>query len=495
MKLNKKIFTISLATVMAVSPATLLASQNSPVIAAKVSQTGKLKLNHNAYIYNRRGRRTRYNGRYKLYRGQSIRFVKKAKPMTSSKRYYFKDDQGNSFYLPYVKIRGAYYYQIGKNAYVNCANINTVSGQSLYVSQARITIQNGFVANGSKPSQPYALLVPKPNDHVSLYGSTKKPLKVGQKVTIDGVYYNQDMSNADQTFYRIKGTSGSKTQIISSDYIHNAPRQVLETIRASSGLRTSTQTPVYNAAGQVISRNGLHKNYIFGSFEKVWLWVPSANKSELFYQMSNRLWSRQYDDVNADYQSGGIRPYLPASDVTYDEGPTLKPVNTAAEAQADAKVATAADKQELRQLINERDTVTSSTAYRLDPNGNYLGSLLAGQRVLNDQTATVNQVKEEVRYIQRVRNSLNGKKIAVKNINHLSRAEAEAVSYAVRQYYFELHYYDKNNNDEYRVNFNSDRSKMTLVIQHYQDKKNHEPQYLLRTTSQELKISDYAEQK
>lgn len=393
-----------------------------------------------------------------------------------------------------MKIRGGYYYQIGKNAYVNCANVYSIAGHMLYTSQARVTIQNGFAA-GEKNNQPYALLVPKPNDHVSLYGSSKKPLKVGQKVTIDGIYYNQEMSNVDQTFYRIKGTSGSKTQIISTDYIHRAPRQQLETVRASSGLRTKTQTPVYDAAGQVISRSGLHKNYIFGSFEKVWLWVPSAHKAELFYQMSSRLWSTQNGDPSGDYQSGGIRPYLPASDVTYDEGPTLKAVNTAAEAQTDAKVATSADKQELRQLINERDTVTSSTAYRLDPNDNYLGSLIAGQRILKDQTATVNQVIEEVRYIQRVKNSLNGRKIIVKNINHLTRQEAELVSSAVREYYFELHYYDQNNNDQYRVNFNSDRGQMTLVTQHYQDKKNQEPQYLVNTTSQVLKISDYAEQK
>lgn len=496
MNFKKKIVTISLATMLMASPLALMNRQNVQVVtAAKVSQANRLKLNHNAYIYNRRGRRTRYNGRYKLSQGQSVRFVKKAKPMTNSRRYYFKDKQGNNFYLPYARIRGSYYYQIGKNAYVKCANISQVSGQPLYVSQATVTIQAGSAGYSYRP---YLINVTQPTNHVSLYNhlpATSNRLKIGQKVTIDSVYYNQDMSNADLTFYRVKGTSGSKTQVIPSIYIHNKPRQMMETDRASSGLRTNTQTPVYNAAGQIISQRGLHKNYIFGSFEKVWLWVPSAHKAELFYQMSNRLWSTKYDDTNADYESGGIVPYLPVSDIIYDEGPTLKPVNTAAQAEADARVATSTDKQELQHLISERNSVTSSTAFRLDPNTDYVGSLILGQKVLNDETATVNQVKEAVRYIQRIKNALNGAKISVKDINHLTRTEASAISSAVREYYDNLNDYSQDNNNDYQVQFNNDRSQMTLITKHYQARKNHEAQYLEKTTRQELKISDYAEQK
>lgn len=495
MKLNKKFLTISLAAVIAISPATLMAGQNTPIVtAAKISQGRKLKLNRNAYIYNRRGRRIRYGRRYKLHQGQSVRFVKKVKPMTSAKRYYFKDDQGNGYYLPYVKIRGGYYYQIGKHAYINCANVDSISGHLLYVSQATVTLREGHNYHTGRPN---LINVRKPTNHESFYNpdaDTTKNLKVGQKITIDAVYYNQEMSNQDFTFYRIKGTSGSKTQVISEDYINNLPRQLLETDRASSGLTTNKPTPVYNAAGQVISKNDLHKNYSFGSFEKVWLWVPSAHKAELFYQMSNNLWSTKNDDAQGDY-TDGIVPYLPASAVNYQEGPTFKAVNTAADAEADAKVATAADKQELHNLIAERDTVTSSTAFRLDPNTAYLGSLLLAQRVLNDKTATVNQVKATVRYLQRLKNSMQGVKIPVKDINRLSRKEAVDIVEAAEEYYNALHAYDQHNNSNYRVQFNSNRTQLTLTIQQYQDRKNHEPQYLQKTTRQTLNISNYAEQR
>lgn len=496
MNLKKKILNLSLATVLAISPVAIMSVPNAHfVTAARITQSKRLKLIHNAYVYNRRGKRTRYNGHYKLYPNQSVRFLKKIKPVNGSKRYYFKDNQGNNFYLPYTKIRGSYYYQIGKNAYLNCVNVSTIAGRDLYTSQAKVTLRTGDEGVGYKRSQPYLINVPNPTNHVSLYGTSAKPLKVGQKVTIDGIYYNQDMSNQDFTFYRIKGTSGRKTQVIPADYINNKPRQELETVRASCGLYTRTQTPVYNAAGQVISQKGLHKNYGIASFEKVWLWVPSAQKAELFYQMSDKLWSTEYDDTNADYQSGGIVPYLPVDDVNYQSGPTLKPVNTAAQAEADARIATNSEKQELQNLINEQSTIINSTAFRLDPSSNYDGALLLDKRLLKDQTATVNQVKEAVRYTQRIKNSFQGVKIPVKDIKHLTRKEADAVREAVQQYYYVLNYYNQHSNNDYQAQFNNDRSQLTLITRQYQDRKNQEPQYLIKTTRQELKISDYAEQK
>lgn len=105
---------------------------------ASSTDTVKLYLNHNAYVYNNKGARLYGKGNY-IKKNKAITAPGKLKQINSAKRYYIrkftlspstKSYQVTALYwLPYTTINNQEYYKIGYNRYIKCINVDSISSK------------------------------------------------------------------------------------------------------------------------------------------------------------------------------------------------------------------------------------------------------------------------------------------------------------------------------------------------------------------------------
>ena len=129
------------------------------------------------------------------------------------------------------------------------------------------------------------------------------------------------------------------------------------------------------------------------------------------------------------YKLASGRGYLKEDEVTVD-GKILNAVNTPEQARADVTVATAANKAKLLQDINEATSVKNSEAYKLassDVKAAYDKAISDGTTVNNDATATIAQVNEADAAIVSAKAKLDGKRVAVANMTNLTSDEMAAI--------------------------------------------------------------------
>lgn len=166
------------------------------------------------------------------------------------------------------------------------------------------------------------------------------------------------------------------------------------------------------------------------------------------------------------------RGYLKADEVTVD-GKILNAVNTPEQAKADVTVATAADKAKLTQSINEAASVKASEIYKLSSStakAAYDKAITDGAIVNNNASATIGQVNEAESAITSAKAKLNGAKIAVANLNSLTPDEVTAIVRAVA---------NANNVPESAIQFSNNNTTLSIVTNGY---------------TQSLNINDYAVQ-
>ncbi|MBA1394452.1 hypothetical protein EQ500_11360, partial [Lactobacillus sp. XV13L] len=181
------------------------------------SEQGTLKLNHKTRIYNKWGQKVySYRGGRGLFKyGSTVKYRGKVKAITDprTKRYAFRDDDWNWFYLPYRTIRGQEYYNIGHGGYVKAANVSKVDGCYLYTNEVT------FRANAKYPILRAVNGKPK---------STGKAINKGQTVTLNGrtseypLYGYYEDGDGDSSDFLIKG---SNKEYISLD--NDTFRQIL----------------------------------------------------------------------------------------------------------------------------------------------------------------------------------------------------------------------------------------------------------------------------
>ena len=172
------------------------------------------------------------------------------------------------------------------------------------------------------------------------------------------------------------------------------------------------------------------------------------------------------------YKLASGRGYLKEDEVTVD-GKILNAVNTPEQAKADVTVATTADKAKLTQSINEAASVKASEIYKLSSStakAAYDKAITDGAIVNNNASATIGQVNEAESAITSAKAKLNGAKIAVANLNGLTPDEVTAIVKAVA---------NANNVPESAIQFSNNNTTLSIVTNGY---------------TQSLNINDYAVQ-
>lgn len=329
MKANKKLVVSLAAALLSVAPALSVVSSTNQVHAAPTTDqpqntaTGTLTLNHKTRIYNKKGQKlySYLRSSALLKKGTTVKYAGKIKPITNpdTKRYSFnKDNFQEWFYLPYKTIKGKEYYNIGHGGYVKAANVEEIDGNMLYtnyatVRLAKITLSgvgsgnnaeiidqqgkftNKYLKKGSK------LVIDRTSDRVSLAGS----------MDIIG------LSNSDMEVFRLKN---NKQQFVLRADIKKSsiPRQAILPYTNFTSVVTIKKTPLYNIHGIPDSHSIVEKGDSLDVKKLQYIWVPSLNKAELFYE-------------GIEFYKGTEFKYIKASDVEYLIGKHLKPSNTAAD--------------------------------------------------------------------------------------------------------------------------------------------------------------------
>ena len=296
------------------------------------------RITHNTYIYSTSTRRTSYQNRWKLYRGQTI--------TTYGGSYRFKN--------------GKHYFRVGgpTKQYVKSYNLgpviraNTTMGPNSNNTSSNTTTNKPTDNTTTNNTQPVGkdettvtvtarvanLCVEVPDkDMVQPSGKTAK---MGDKFVVDrleqGTRAGTGRDGDDDwelAIYHIKGTN-----YWIYNYAVKAAKDIPEqnySKTKSSRIIFTQPTDIYHADGTVINFNGDRPRKQSGRFKVdklLYLWVPSENKAELFYHLVGNSVEGSKGSLN--FTDG----YVKASDVKFDtDSVALTPSNTAAEAEAAAK--------------------------------------------------------------------------------------------------------------------------------------------------------------
>ncbi|WP_265483715.1 MULTISPECIES: SLAP domain-containing protein [unclassified Lactobacillus] len=278
-----------------------------------------LKLNHNSYIYNSKGKRV---GKTVIKKNKKINPVKKVEKVNKEKRYFIfinkigvgVFDKQSLYWLPYKKIKNNYYYQIGENKYIKCANVETIGKSYVYTSEARIKIK------------------------LSNYAYNDKDKKTNYKVKENKTYIvdrKRIFSHDILSSYRIKGTN----YWINQGFVEDNPRQLLLSADISktpyAKFSVSKTTPIYDIQGK--PEQGLMvspgPSPVYTTKKQLYIWNPIDNQGELYYQVLNEEIYVKKSNGDTDYlliKEG----YIKASSGKIVAGSELSPSNTPEQAKA-----------------------------------------------------------------------------------------------------------------------------------------------------------------
>lgn len=297
------------------------------------------RITHNTYIYSTSTRRTSYQNKWKLYKGQTI--------TTYGGSYKFKN--GKSYFRiggpskQYVKS-----YNLGPVVKINTTSISN-NGSSQNSSQIP-SKEPSQVVNNTIPtvkgeettvtvtSKRADLMVEVP-DKDSVQPSGKVATK-GEKFVVDRLEQGTRAATGSDgdddwelAIYHIKGTNY---------WIYNYVVSAQKTLPVHSYYKTKqnliqfTQpTDVYYSNGEKLNFHGDQIRKQSGRYKVdklLYLWVPSENKAELFYHLVGKS---AYSTNGEIHFSDG---YVKANDVQYDKDciNQLTISNTSEEAEAAA---------------------------------------------------------------------------------------------------------------------------------------------------------------
>ncbi|MDB6222819.1 SLAP domain-containing protein [Lactobacillus amylovorus] len=359
------------------------ASSSSKTTAKKTTSTKKdseasdmdaikVKLIHNAYVYDQNGKRIKkYNGKTKLTKGTAV----------------------NSYGTD--TINGKDYYQLNAagTAFVKASNVDSTSSVTITMKK------NAYIYDGNGNTKKKTVKKGKKVKATEArYIGTKLYYKIGDNQFVKAANVGKVSSKLDP----VNEPDGSATvDDNSSDY----------TNLNASIVTTTKVAPLYDIKGQADSTRSFGAGQRQQVSELRYIATSANSTPELFYKLA----------------SG--RGYLKATDVTYS-GKTLSPVNTPEQALTEVTVATAADKAKLTPSINEANTVKNSDAYKLasaTAKSAYDKAITDATAVNNNASATVAQVNEAIANITSAKAKLDGKKVTVTNLSSLTPDEVSAI--------------------------------------------------------------------
>ena len=332
----------------------------------------KVKLIHNAYVYDQNGKRIKkYNGKTKLTKGTTV----------------------NSYGTD--TINGKDYHQLNAagTAFVKASNVDSSKSATITLKK------NAYVYDGNGDTE-------------------KKTVKKGKKVRATEARYigtKLYYKIGDDQFVKaanVGKVSGKLDPVNEPDGSATVDDDSSDDVDLNASIVTTTKVaPLYDIKGQADSTRSFGAGQRQQVSELRYIATSANSTPELFYKLA----------------SG--RGYLKATDVTYS-GKTLSPVNTPEQALTEVTVATAADKAKLTPSINEANTVKSSDAYKLasaTAKSAYDKAITDATAVNNNASATVAQVNEAIANITSAKAKLDGKKVTVTNLSSLTPDEVSAI--------------------------------------------------------------------
>ena len=381
---------------------------SSKKTTSKKTTSNTIKLIHNAYVYDKNGKRL------KTYMG-SAKYTTIAKGVTVN-------SNGTK------TIDGVLYYSLGGGAYIKAANVDGKAGN--LDKPTIITLKkDAYIYNGE--------------------GKTKKKLvKKGKTVkTTEARYIGTKLyyKIGDDQF--VKAANVGKVKGTELDPVNEpdgaATVEVPDTEDVNSTkVTTKSVVSLYDIKGQKYA-NRIFDAGVSQQVSELRYIATSVNSTpQLFFKLASGRGYLKYDDVTMD-------------------GKILNPVNTPEQAKADVTVATAADKAKLTQSINEAASVKASELYKLSSSSAkaaYDKAITEGAIVNNNASATIGQVNEAEGAIVAAKAKLNGAKIAVANFNSLTPDEVTAIVKAAA---------NANNVPESAIQFSNNNTTLSIVTNGY----------------------------
>lgn len=363
----------------------------------------KVKLIHNAYVYDQNGKRIKkYNGKTKLTKGTTV----------------------NSYGTD--TINGKDYYQLNAagTAFVKASNVDSTSSVTITMKK------NAYIYDGNGNTKKKTVKKGKKLKATEArYIGTKLYYKIGDDQFVKAANVGKVSSKLDP----VNEPDGSATvDDNSSDY----------TNLNASIVTTTKVAPLYDIKGQADSTRSFGAGQKQQVSELRYIATSANSTPELFYKLA----------------SG--RGYLKATDVTYS-GKTLIPVNTPEQALTEVTVATAADKAKLTPSINEANAIKNTDAYKLassSAKSAYDKAITDATAVNNNASATVAQVNEAIANITSAKAKLDGKKVTVANLSNLTPDEVSAIVKLVASV---------NNVPESNVQFTNNNTTLSIVTNGY----------------------------
>ena len=363
----------------------------------------KVKLIHNAYVYDQNGKRIKkYNGKTKLTKGTTV----------------------NSYGTD--TINGKDYYQLNAagTAFVKASNVDSTSSVTITMKK------NAYIYDGNGDTEKKTVKKGKKVKATEArYIGTKLYYKIGDDQFVKAANVGKVSSKLDP----VNEPDGSATVDDNSSYDTNLNASIVTTTKVA---------PLYDIKGQADSTRSFGAGQKQQVSELRYIATSANSTPELFYKLA----------------SG--RGYLKATDVIYS-GKTLSPVNTPEQALTEVTVATAADKAKLTPSINEANAIKNTDAYKLassSAKSAYDKAITDATAVNNNASATVAQVNEAIANITSAKAKLDGKKVTVANLSNLTPDEVSAIVKLVASV---------NNVPESNVQFTNNNTTLAIVTNGY----------------------------
>ena len=363
----------------------------------------KVKLIHNAYVYDQNGKRIKkYNGKTKLTKGTTV-------------NTYGTDT-----------INGKDYYQLNAagTAFVKASNVDSTSSVTITMKK------NAYIYDGNGDTEKKTVKKGKKVKATEArYIGTKLYYKIGDDQFVKAANVGKVSSKLDP----VNEPDGSATVDDNSSYDTNLNASIVTTTKVA---------PLYDIKGQADSTRSFGAGQKQQVSELRYIATSANSTPELFYKLA----------------SG--RGYLKATDVIYS-GKTLSPVNTPEQALTEVTVATAADKAKLTPSINEANAIKNTDAYKLassSAKSAYDKAITDATAVNNNASATVAQVNEAIANITSAKAKLDGKKVTVANLSNLTPDEVSAIVKLVASV---------NNVPESSVQFTNNNTTLAIVTNGY----------------------------
>ena len=290
------------------------------------------RITHNTYIYRTSTRRTSYQNRWKLYKGQTITTYGGSYRFKNGKHYFRVGGPAKQ----YVKS-----YNLGPVIRANTTmapNSNNTSSNTTTNKPTDNTTTNNTQPVGNEETTVTVTASFNVNIFDNQGNTVRRNVPKGTKFVVDRLEVTPFADRfptalGREGLYRIKGTD---TWILAVD-VTAAKKLPLHDydLEHNSYIKFPQATDLYNASGSKINTNGDYIRKQSGQYKVdklLYIWVPSENKAELFYHLVGKEVASNNGHISFDDD------YVKASDVQFmSNSKAITPSNTAAEAEAAAK--------------------------------------------------------------------------------------------------------------------------------------------------------------